>query len=375
MNLSRLKAVIVKEIKHLLRDKRMLFVVFFFPAFLLAIFGYAVNFDVKNINLGVYDQSNTAISRDFYKGLTGSPYFNLAAVIRSPKEIDEALDHKKAQVVLVIPKSFNKDIQRIDKTAKVQYIIDGVDGNTAAIIKNYVEAYTAGYTQKLLNKNFNTRIPSVSSQPIFMFNPTVETTKYLIPGLIAFIIIVTTIVTVSLSLVREKERGTMEQINVSSITNMELLVGKIFPYLLIGLINSYSVLLAGHILFGISVAGSQFLLFLSILVFIIASASIGIFISVVADTQQVAFTAAVFASMLPSVILSGFIFPVESMPEIIQPFSNLTPAKFFIIAIRSIILKGVGLEAFGQNLLYLLIYPLLFSILALVVSKKREGAA
>ncbi len=379
MSFRRLKAIIKKEVKHLLRDRKMLIVVFFFPAFLLAVFGYAVNFDVKNINLAVWDQSNTPQSREFYNDLAGSAYFNLSEVLNNSEDIDEVLDKKDAQVALVIPKDFATNLNRTDRTAKVQFIIDGVDGNTATIIKNYVEAFTAGYSQKLSEKialRTGMRIlPAIDIRPLFMFNPTLETTKFLIPGLIAFVLIVTTIVTVSLSLVREKERGTIEQINVSSINTVELLIGKTFPYILIGLINSYTVLGAGHILFGISVSGSHALLFLSIITFIIACASIGIFISVISDTQQVAFTAAVFASMLPSVILSGFIFPIESMPPVIQVFSNITPAKFFIIALRSIILKGVGLGAFGINLLYLLIFPAVFTLLSLIISRKKEGAA
>ena len=378
MNFKRLKAIIKKEVKHLWRDKRMLFVVFFFPAFLLGVFGYAVNFDVKNINLAVLDKSQTAASRELYQKLVSSEYFKLTGLLKNEKDIDEVIDEKSAQIVLVIPADFEERMKRGDKSAEVQFIIDGVDGNSATIIKNYVESFTAGYSQSLSSKSalksgFKVNLP-VDLRPIFMFNPTLETTRYLIPGLIAFILIVTTVVTVSLSLVREKERGTIEQINVSSISVVELLIGKTTPYVLIGLIHSYSVLGAGYVLFDVSVSGSHLLLFLSIMVFIIASASIGIFISVVADTQQVAFTAAVFASMLPSIILSGFIFPVESMPAIIQIFSNITPAKFFIVAMRAIILKGVGLGAFGTQLLYLLIFPAAFTVLSVIVSLKKEGA-
>lgn len=378
MSRQRLNAIFKKEIKHLLRDKRMLFVIFFFPAFLLGVFGYAVNFDVKNINLAVWDQSSTPESREFYNNLSGSAYFKLSALVNNPQEVDDVLDYRNAQVVLIIPKGFSKDLKRTDKTATVQFIVDGVDGNTATIIRNYVEAYTAGYSQRITIENAKrsgvAALPGIESVPLFQFNPTLNTTKFLIPGLIAFILIVTTMVTVSLSLVREKERGTIEQINVSSTNTLELLLGKTLPYVIIGLINSYTVLAAGYILFDVAIMGSHALLFLSIIVFIVATASIGIFISVVADTQQVAFTMAVFASMLPSIILSGFIFPIESMPFVIQIFSNITPATFFIIALRAIILKGVGLESFGINLIYLLIFPVFFTTLSIIISKRKEGA-
>jgi ABC-2 type transport system permease protein len=204
----------------------------------------------------------------------------------------------------------------------------------------------------------------------FWFNPELKSSQFLVPGLIAMILIVTAAVTVSLSLVREKERGTIEQINVSSLNTLELLIGKTFPYLLIALINAAFILIAGYILFDVVIKGSYLLLFISTFIFLMASTSLGIFISVVADSQQVAFTAAVFATLLPSLILSGFIFAIENMPGIIQVLTNITPAKFFISAIRAIILRGVGLQAFWQQWIYMLLFTFVFLGLAVVINKR-----
>jgi ABC-2 type transport system permease protein len=172
--------------------------------------------------------------------------------------------------------------------------------------------------------------------------------------------------------VREKEKGTIEQINVSSVSSFELITGKSLPYIIISLINAAFILIAGYLLFDVVVKGSYILLFLTTLVFIVASVSLGIFISVISDSQQVAFSISTFVSLLPSVILSGFVFPIESMPFLVQIITNITPAKFYLVILRSIILKGVGLSAFWDQLIYLSLFIVLFSSLALIISKKKE---
>ena len=220
-------------------------------------------------------------------------------------------------------------------------------------------------------KNFQ----PISLESRFWFNPDLETTKFLIPGLIAMILIVIAVVTVSLSLVREKEKGTMEQLNVSSLSTIELLLGKNFPYVILSLINAAFILIAGYLLFGVEVKGSILLLFITTLIFLLASTSLGIFVSVISDSQQVAFTIATFLSLLPSVILSGFIFPIDSMPAAVQVITNITPAKFFIVILRAIMLRGVGLEAFWQQVIYLLIFALVMMILSTVINKKKTAAA
>ena len=187
------------------------------------------------------------------------------------------------------------------------------------------------------------------------------------------ILIITAVISISLTLVREKEKGTIEQLNVSSLSTFELLMGKTIPYLLISLINAAFILIAGMILFDVMIKGSLILLLISTLIFLFASTSLGIFVSTVSDSQQVAFTAATFATLLPSVLLSGFVFPIESMPTTLQVLSNITPAKFYIVALRAIILRGVGLQAFWDQLVYLSLFAGFFLVLAQVINNKKLG--
>ena len=373
---SRTRAIAKKEIKQLMRDKRMMFVLFFFPVFLLGVFGYAVDFDVQHVQLAVFDNSKSETSRGFVNSFSSSEYFDIVLIVEKEKEIKAILDDKDAQAVLVIPNDFERNIYGKKEAAKLQFLIDGVDGNTAAIIKNYVtsavQAFNAQVQTAMLAQAGAKSFQPIALEPIFMFNKDLKSARFLIPGLIAMILIIVAVVSVSLSLVREKERGTIEQINVSSLSTLELLVGKALPYIIISLINAAFIIVVGYLLFDVAVKGSYWLLFISTLIFIISSVSLGIFVSVVADSQQVAFTMATFASLLPSVILSGFIFPIESMPEIIQVFTNITPAKFFIVALRAIMLRGVGLSMFWEQLVYLLLFTVLFLGVATVIGKKRS---
>lgn len=374
--IKRTWSIAKKEIKQLKRDKRFLFVLLFFPIFLLGLFGYAVNFDVQNIRLAVFDQENSVNSRSFTNSLISSSYFVLSENIQNEAEIKHILDQKDAQVVLVIPKNFSREIER-KEISKVQFLIDGVDGNAATIISNYVNIATQQYnldtqTEMLGRIGKDAYIP-IDLETTFWFNRDLKSTKFLIPGLIAMILIVTAVVSVSLSLVREKERGTIEQINVSSLRTLELLLGKTIPYTIICLIDTIFILLVGYILFDVVIQGSYLLLFITTLVFILSTTAMGIFISVISDSQQVAFSISVFASLLPSVVLSGFVFPIESMPWIIQVLTNITPAKFFIVILRSIILRGVGMAAFWDQVIYLLIFTTLFMGLANAISKRKAN--
>lgn len=374
---NRIKAVAKKEIKQISRDKRFLGILLLLPVMLLVLFGYAANFDVKNISLAVQDMDKSSESRQFINSLTSSEYFTLVEYIHENEKTTSALDEKRTQVVMVIPSDFSKNLHRAKEETHVQFLIDGVDGNSAIIIKNYVEAATLKYNSDFQKEMFaklgiKQTIP-IDLRPVFWFNPELRTTVFLIPGLIAMILIITSVVSVSLSLVREKERGTIEQINVSSLNTLEVMLGKVLPYVIIALIDAVFILIAGYILFDVVVKGDYVLMFLSTLIFIISGTSLGIFISSVADSQQVAFIAATFASMLPSLILSGFIFPIESMPVVIQWLTNITPAKFYLTSLRAIMLRGVGLEAFWLQWIYLGIFTVFFLALGTIISKKKEA--
>jgi ABC-2 type transport system permease protein len=374
---NRIYAIAKKEFRQLKRDTRMLFIVFFFPVVLLAIFGYAINFDVHHIKIAVYDQDKSGYTRDYLNGLLSSDYFDLVQYIEDENEIKKLLDEKIVQAVIVFPNDLSRKLNN-NQEVKVQYLVDGVDGNTANVIVNYVNAATFSYSLKLTKEYLAVTgkkiyVP-INLEPRFWFNPELESTKFLIPGLMGMILIITAVVSVSLSIVREKERGTIEQINVSPLSSFELIVGKTIPYIAISLINASIVLIAGYLLFGIEIKGSILLLLIGTFAFLFAALGLGIFISSVADSQQVAFQAANVSSLLPSLILSGFIFPIESMPTVIQWVTNITPAKFFIVILRAILLRGVGLSAFWDQLLYLLIFGTIFIALATLVNKKAKAA-
>jgi len=367
-------AVSKKEIRQLKRDYRLLFVIFFFPVFLLVIFGYAINFDVKHIKLAVYDREKSELSRELINSLQSSDYFDIVYYLSDINEADNLLDQKLAQCVLVIPEDFSRKIFS-RQNVTLQYLIDGVDGNTAAIIKNYVSMATFDMSNNIAEEVY-TRLgiksyKPIDIEPIFWYNPSLQTTIFLVPGLISMILLITSVISISLTLVREKERGTQEQLNISQLNSFQLLIGKIIPYLSIALINATLILIASYILFDVEVKGSFTELILTTLLFLFASANLGIFISVVSDSQQIAFTLGTFISLLPSVILSGFIFPIDNMPWAVQIITNITPAKFFIVILRNIMLKGVGYESYFMQIIYLLIFAMFLLTLATIISRRK----
>ena len=378
---NRIKAISLKEIRQLKRDKRMLYVLFIFPLILLVLFGYAINFDVHHIKMVIYDQDKSVDSRNFIRTLTSSEYFDLVGYINDENKIQGVLDTKTAQCVIVFPKDMSQNLyskQSGTGGTQIQILIDGVDANTASLINSYITVATAAYSQKLQSKTLavlgRKNFVPVDIHPAFWFNPDLNSTFFLIPGLIVMILIITAVVSISLSIVREKERGTIEQINVSPLSSAEMLIGKTIPYTLISLFIAAFILVAGYFLFGITVRGNLLLLFLSTLLFIFASLNLGILVSSISDSQQVAFQIATLVSMLPSMLLSGFIFPIESMPTVVQIATNITPAKFFLVVLRGILLKGVGLSALWDQLLYLLIFSLLLLGLSVIINKKSKIA-
>jgi len=375
--LNRIKAIALKEMRQLRRDKRMLYVLFVFPVFLLVIFGYAINFDVHHIKIAVYDQDKSIDSRNYVKALTSSDYFDVVGYINNENQIKDILDTKKAQCVVVFPRDMSEKLYS-KQTAKVQLLIDGVDENTASLILNYLNSATSAYSQKIQD---NTLAPTGKKAYIpldihtaFWFNPDLDSTVFLIPGLIVMILIITAVVSIALSIVREKERGTIEQINVSPLTSLELLIGKTVPYTIISLMVGALILIGGHFLFGITFKGSLILLLFSTLLFLFAALNLGIIVSSIANSQQVAFQIATLVTMLPSMLLSGFIFPIESMPFVIQILTNVTPAKFYLIILRAILLKGVGIESFWPQLVYLMIFSLVLLSLSVLINKRSKIA-
>lgn len=371
----RIWAIAKKELRQIRRDTRTLVVMFIFPVFTLVLFGYALNFDVTDIKLGVYDQDKSELSREYINSLKSSGYFIVEEYIDNQQEVNRALNEKIVQCVVVIPDDLSEKFYS-KQDAQIQYLIDGVNGNTATVIMNYVNAATrtlsGKYQNEILELSGINMYRPVELQPIFWYNPDLKTTNYLMPGLIATILITLSVILTAIAIVRERELGTMEQINVSPVSSIELLLGKILPYTFMSLLISALIIVAGYLIFGVSIKGSIFWLFVTILLYLISCLSIGIFLSTIAESQQVAFQMGMLISQLPSNLLSGFIFPIESMPPVLQIITNITPAKFFIIAVRDILVKGVGVGAFWDQLVYLIIFAsILLTLASIRVIKQR----
>ena len=359
MNIKRIRPIVIKEFRQIRRDKRSLGVLLVFPALLVLLIGYALNFDVKHISVAVFDQDKTPTSREFVRSFSNSEYFDFNYSVENYSEISKLLDEEKAMIAVVIPPDFSSNLLG-GKNATLQILVDGSNSNTATTAIGYINAVVQTYSQNIaiatLARYGKEPYVPVNVQPRVWYNPELLSAKFLVPGLIGFILMLSAVVSTSLSVVREKERGTMDQMMVSRLQTVEIILGKTMSYLIIALLASVLVLLIGYVFFDISIRGSFFWLYVAIFIFLLAALGQGLLISTVAQTQQVAFIISVFTTLLPSLILSGFIFPIRSMPVALQVISNLSPPKFFLVALRDIILKGVGPAAFWDQLVYMSIF-------------------
>jgi ABC-2 type transport system permease protein len=355
--------IVRKEFRQIRRDKRALGVLLFIPSMMLVMFGYALNFDVKHSAIAVYDQDNSKTSRDFVGLFFHSEYFDYAYRLSDLKSINELLDNEKVRAVIVVPTDFSHNIAA-GKDAPIQIIVDGSNSNAATTVLGYLGAIIQQYSLNVMATAFYRHGGQQIARPIDLepriwYNPELRSAKFLVPGLIAFILTITAVISTSLSVVREWEMGTVEQIIVSPAKPVELILGKTIPSTVIAVIATITILLAGYLLFDVQIKGSFFWLSVVSLIFLVGSLGLGLLISTIAGTQQVAFMIAVIATMLPTFILSGFVFPIRNMPAIIQTITYLIPARYFLVALRSIILKGVGPSAFWDQLLCLTAYAVL----------------
>ena len=357
MRSCRLRAVIRKELLQTARDRRTLIFLLGVPALLLVMFGFALNFDVKHIPLALCDEDRTAASRDLAGNFTRTEYFDVVARPADRREIDLLMGEERVRAAVVIPRDFSRNLLA-GREAPVQVIIDGANSMSASTAAGYVGAIVQNYsvraTARLLAERGlgDLRMPVEAATRVW-YNPELRSAKFLVPGLMAFILMVIVVISTAFSVVREKERGTMEQIAVSPLQPFELIAGKTIPYVLLSLVSSHLVLLLGYVLFGVSVRGSYPLLLLTMTIFLVGGLGQGLLISTVTRTQQVAFQLAILSTFLPTFILSGFIFPVRNMPPLVRAITTLIPARFFLSALRGIVLKGAGLHAVWQDLLYL----------------------
>jgi ABC-2 type transport system permease protein len=362
-------AVAAKELRQILRDRRSLMILLFIPAFFLLLFGYALNFDIRNVSLAVQDQDRSAKSRELVSAFVNSGYFRLVGYVDSPAELDRLVDEGGARAILAIPAGFERDLAQ-QRPVTVQAIIDGDNANTASTVMGYARALIAGFSgaqvQAVMSPAPGSRlpVPVVNIEPRIWYNPQLRSTLFLVPGLIAYIAMITAVVSTALSVVREKERGTMEQVRMAPLSPLPFILGKTLPYLVISFVSALVVIVSAMALFELPMRGSWLLLFGAIALFLIGAQAQGLLISTIADTQQVAFQIALLSSLLPTMILSGFIFPISSMPAVVQAITHIVPARYFLVALRSIVLKGAGAASFWQDLLALAIFAAVATALA-----------
>jgi len=358
--IRRILATTVKELLQLRRDWRTSVALLVMPVVLLLIYGFALSFDVKEIRLAVVDQSRTRASRQVVEAFLKSGYFIRTATLDEVRPTGALFDSEAIQAALVIPPDFGSKTAGLRPTSLL-FVLDGSDSQTANTVLGYARQIVASVTPQVLEVEVR---PSLEMAPLVWYNPNLESSIFLVPGLLAFILMVSSVIATALAVVREKERGTMESIRATPIRAVELLLGKTLPYLLVGSVSAAGSLFLAWALFDVPIRGSLLWLAVVTVLFLAGGLGWGIFISTLADTQQVAFQLGLLSSMLPTLLLSGFIFPISSMPRALQIISTIVPARYFIAALRSIVLKGVGPEMWWQQAAALTIFACLVLLLA-----------
>lgn len=377
MNRQRIQAIARKEFLHVIRDPRSLLMGLALPMLLLFMFGYALTLDVDNVPLAVWDQSNTPASREMISRFTGSRYFSQTLIATSYQEIERAIDRRDAVLALVIPPDYGR-LVTAGKPVTLQAIVDGSDANTATIALGYAEFITRSATRDFTLANLQRaggatlQLP-LDLRPRVWFNADLASRNAIVPGLIAIIMMVIAALLTSLTVAREWETGTMEQLIATPITGTELLHGKLAPYVCIGLFDVTLAVLVGRFVFQVPFRGDRPLLVVLALLFLLVALTFGVMISVIGKSQFVASQFAMVATMLPAFLLSGFIFPIENMPPPMQIVTHLIPARYFVTILRGLYLKGIGLDVLWPEALFLAGFGLLVGTLAVKKFKKKIG--
>lgn len=372
--MTRFIAILKKEFRQIIRDRLSLGMLIFIPAFLLMLYGYALSFDVKHVRMAVLDEDNSRESRELMDSMFQNPYFDLKYQLSSRREIDALLDSGNVRAVMVIPHGYAAVISAA-RTADIQVVVDGANASSAATVIGYIEALIEKTNMRikldyLRSRGSDLSLPVVTPEPRVWFNPELESAHFLVPGLIGLLIMISAVIATSLSIVREKEKQTIEQIMVSPVKTTEFILAKTVPYILIGMLTVSIVLAMGYLLFGVAVKGSFIALGIVTVVFLFSALSMGVLISAITNSQQIAFQVAILTSLLPTLILSGFIFPIKNMPLPIQGVSFLVIPRYFVKALREIILKGADLSIVWPQILALLALGILFNMLAIRITRK-----
>jgi ABC-2 type transport system permease protein len=372
--MRRVGHLVRKELLELRQDPRLFGVVILAPIIQLTLLGYAATTDVRDVPMLVVDPDRSAASRALITRFEASDHFRLVAVVGSTAEIDPWLERGDAWMALSIPPGYGRTLGR-GATATLQVVADGTDANSTTVAMGYARALVAGYAGELAASRFGGRLPTppIGVEIRVWFNPELESRDFMIPGIVALLLLVITTNLSAMAIVREKELGTLEQLNVTPLARWELIIGKLLPYGLIGLLDVVLVLIVALWWFEVPLRGSITLLLAMSLVYLLSTLGLGLLVSTISSTQQQAMMTTVFFFMVPMIYLSGFIFPIENMPAWIQPVTYLIPLRYFLVILRGLFLKGVGLETFWPQALALLAWGLGVLLLATLRSSKRLG--
>jgi ABC-2 type transport system permease protein len=371
--MRRIRAVVIKEFAHILRDPASLTIVFMMPVLMMFIFGYSINFDLETVEAGVIDLSDSEPSQALLKKFVNNKYFeiqDLEAVYRSPiDEGEKLLKAGKLKEVIIIPADFGRDIANREK-AEIGFIIDGSDSNIANLVYQYNERILLDFTSRYRDMNEILKIHTK-----VLFNPEVKSAFFFIPGLIAILLVMISALLTSLSISREKETGSIDLLFISPLKSPEIIVGKTIPYIFVSLIAGGIILLFARFWFGVPIQGNLLVLLLFALLYIITSLSLGILISTIAPNQKIAMFATLLVTLLPSIMLSGFIFPLTSMPLPLQVISRIVPATYFLKIVRGVVVKGAELKHFVTEGTALIIFStVLLTVASLKFSRNRKKA-
>jgi ABC-2 type transport system permease protein len=368
MSYRRLRAIFIKELHHITRDARSLGMALAVPVMMLLLYGYALSLDVDRIPTLVYDLDQTSASRELIRQFQGSRFFDIRGFVASYTAIERGIDRNQVLMGLVIPRDYSENVGE-GRIAPVQVLLDGSDSNTASIVLGYAENVVRGYSVQLRSNVMNRRggertAPPVDARLRVWYNSSLESKNYVVPGLIAVILQIIAALLTSLTIAREWEMGTMEQLLSTPLRPVEIVLGKMMAYFAVGLTDAAVALLVGLFIFRVPFRGSMLLLAVSVCLFLFGALFWGIFVSAAAKTQIQAYQMGILSSFLPSFLLSGFVYAIETMPPVIQVITHIIPARYVVTIMKGIFLKGVGIQVLWGEIGFLALYAAIIFLLA-----------
>lgn len=367
--MKRFWGFVIKEFYHIFRDFRTMIVLFMIPILLVLLFGFVINNDIKDAKIAILDNSKDNITRNLTQKITSSGYFKLDRNLYSYNGIEEIFQEGNVKMVLIFEADFGKNLEKLG-TANLQVLTDASEPNTANILVSYMNALVLDFTrEQMMEQKIN--IMQITPEPRMLFNPTLESSFYFIPGIIAMLMIIISTLMTSITITREKELGTMEILLVSPLKAPQIIIGKVLPYLLVSFIDFIIIIVLGMIVFKMPIQGNLGLLIAEGLLYIFMALSLGVLFSTIANNQQTAMMMSLLGLMLPTILLSGFVYPIENMHWILQLFSNIVPSRWFIIIVKNIMLKGVGIEYIWKETLIIGGMTLLFILISIKKFKNR----